>query len=281
MPRSSPDAVRASLAGASTTPYWLDDPERPDPLAPVDGATTADLVVVGGGYLGLWTALLAKERDPSRDVVLVEATTCGSEASGRNGGFCEASLTHGFANGLARWPDEMPELLAMGRENLDAIEDTVRRHGIDCDFQRNGSLAIANAPHQVDGLREMYDDMRRLGQEATWLSTDAVRARIDSPTFLAGVHDPDGAIVEPARLAWGLRRACLDARRAGPRAHPGHRLDQAGRRGLGADRRGTCDGGTGRAGHERVPVAAAPAAADDGAGLRLRADERAADRSAA
>ena len=253
MPRSSPDAVRTSLTGASATPYWLDDPERPDRLAPVDGATTADLVVVGGGYLGLWTALLAKERDPGRDVVLVEATMCGSEASGRNGGFCEASLTHGFPNGLARWPDEMPELLAMGRENLDAIEDTVRRHRIDCDFQRNGSLAIANAPHQVDGLREMYDDMRRLGQEATWLSTDAVRARIDSPTFLAGVHDPDGAIVEPARLAWGLRRACLDA---GVRVH--ERTRATGLTKLGAGISVQTEGGPVTAGHAVLATNAFP-----------------------
>ena len=63
----------------------------------------------------------------------------------------------------------------------------------------------------MDDLREMYDGMRQLGMDATWLSTEEVRSRIDSPTFLAGVHDPDGAIVEPARLAWGLRRACLDA----------------------------------------------------------------------
>jgi glycine/D-amino acid oxidase-like deaminating enzyme len=216
MPRSSPETVRAALDGASTTPYWLADPDRPDPLPPVAEATTADLVVVGGGYLGLWTALLAKEREPTREVVLVEAGSCGHAASGRNGGFCEASLTHGFGNGLARWPDELPELLAMGRDNLDGIEDTVRRHGIDCDFQRNGSLAIANAAHQVSGLREMYDDMRRHGQDASWLATDDVRARIDSPTFLAGIHDPEGAIVEPARLAWGLRQACLDT---GVRVH--------------------------------------------------------------
>ena len=273
MRRSSPGVVRTALAGTSATPYWLDDPGRPDPVPPLDGDTTADLVVVGGGYLGLWTALLAKERDPAREVVLVEAATCGRAASGRNGGFCEASLTHGFTNGMARWPEEMPELLAMGRDNLAAIEDTVRRHDIDCDFQRNGSLAIANAPHQVDGLREMYDGMRRLGQEATWLSADAVRARIDSPTFLAGVHDPDGAIVEPARLAWGLRRACLDA---GVRIHEHTRATALAKRGgrrLGADRGGTGECRTRRARHERVPAAAPPTPADDRPGLRLRADE--------
>src|SRR6201999_1301836 len=126
-----------SLAGASPTPYWLDDPKRPavlPGLGQLAGPDSAHLVVVGGGYLGLWTALLAKERDPDRTVLLLEGETCGHAASGRNGGFCEASLTHGFGNGMARWPGEMDVLLELGRENLDAIERTVHERGIDCDF---------------------------------------------------------------------------------------------------------------------------------------------------
>ena len=114
-------------------------------LPALTGRDDADLVVVGGGYLGLWTALLAKERDPDRDVLLLEGATCGHAASGRNGGFCEASLTHGFGNGLSRWPDELDVLTAMGRENLDGIERTISDHSIDCDFVRAGSLAVATA----------------------------------------------------------------------------------------------------------------------------------------
>ena len=73
---------------------WLDDPERPPALPTLSRATSADLVVVGGGYTGLWTALRAKEREPGRDVLLLEAGRCGDQASGRNGGFASASLTH-------------------------------------------------------------------------------------------------------------------------------------------------------------------------------------------
>jgi glycine/D-amino acid oxidase-like deaminating enzyme len=203
-----------SLSGASPTPYWLDDPERPaalPTLSEIEGADSADLVIVGGGYFGLWTALLAKERDPEREVLLLEGATCGHAASGRNGGFCEASLTHGFGNGLARWPSELAAMLAMGRENLDAIERTIHTHGIDCDFVRAGSFAVATQAYQVDPLREEYDETRAHGMPTTWLSADELRERVDSPTFLAGMHDPDSAIVEPARLAWGLRDACLQA----------------------------------------------------------------------
>ena len=202
-------AVRSSLAGVRPSAYWLDDPARPGRLPGLEAATSADLVVVGGGYLGLWTALLATERDPGRDVLVLEAGACGDAASGRNGGFCEASLTHGFGNGLARWPEEMPTLLRLGRENLDGIERTVSAYAMDCDFQRTGSLAVATAAHQLEGLREEYAEMRALGVEATWLSAEEMRGRVDSPTFQGGLHDPEAAIVEPARLAWGLREACL------------------------------------------------------------------------
>jgi glycine/D-amino acid oxidase-like deaminating enzyme len=225
--------VADSLSGTSPTPYWLDDPERPaalPALAQLQGPDSADLVVVGGGYLGLWTALLAKERDPEREVLLLEGATCGHAASGRNGGFCEASLTHGFGNGLARWPSELDAMLAMGRENLDGIERTVNDHGIDCDFLRAGSFAVATQDYQVGPLREEYDETRAHGMATTWLSGEDLRARVDSPTFLAGMHDPDGAIVEPARLAWGLRDACL---RSGVRIAEGTPVTSLARAGSG------------------------------------------------
>src|SRR5690242_6409175 len=94
-----------SLADVQYTSFWLADPARPEALPALVGDVSCDLLVVGGGYSGLWTALIAKERDPSLDVVLVEGKEVGWAASGRNGGFCAASLTHGFFNGLERWPD--------------------------------------------------------------------------------------------------------------------------------------------------------------------------------
>ncbi|WP_055694528.1 NAD(P)/FAD-dependent oxidoreductase [Streptomyces prasinopilosus] len=201
-----------SLADARPSAYWLDDPGRPEPRPALTGAETCDLLVVGGGYSGLWTALIAKERDPDRDVVLVEGREAGWAASGRNGGFCAASLTHGLANGLARWPEEIHELERLGARNLDAIEETVTRHSIDCDFERTGELDVATAPHQVRELRDRYREIERLGlaDGVDLLDTDAVRAQVDSPTFLAGLWDRRGvAMLHPAKLAWGLKRACL------------------------------------------------------------------------
>src|SRR4051812_13855571 len=128
------------LADASPAPYWLDAADRPGVLDALTGRVTADLVVVGGGYSGLWTALMAKEREPGRDVVVLEANRIGWAASGRNGGFCSASLTHGYDNGLSRWPDEIDALERLGRENLEEIEATLGRYGIECDWRRTGEL---------------------------------------------------------------------------------------------------------------------------------------------
>jgi glycine/D-amino acid oxidase-like deaminating enzyme len=202
----------ASLEHAEPAVFWLEDPTRPDPLPPLSGPTRADLVVVGGGYSGLWTALRSRERHPDRSVVLLEAGRCGDEASGRNGGFASASLTHGFANGAARWPGELDELDRLGRENLAAIGATVRRHGIDCRWEETGELSVATAPHQVDELAGAATELRDAGHDVVLLDAEHTRAEVDSPTYLAGLLDAGGtAMVEPARLAWGLRQACLDA----------------------------------------------------------------------
>ena len=205
-----PDVSRA-LADAEPRPYWLGQAGAPPAAEPLTGHETADLVVIGAGYSGLWTALLAKERDPGRDVVLVEAETAGWAASGRNGGFCSASLTHGFDNGLSRFPDEIGTLERLGRQNLDEIADTVRRYGIDCGFARTGELEVATADWHLTGLAATHRAAVARGLHADLLDRDAVRAEIDSPTYLGGVWDRDGcAMVDPARLVWGLRRACLD-----------------------------------------------------------------------
>lgn len=212
-----------ALADARPTPYWLDTPDRPAPRDPLAGDLRCDLAVVGGGYSGLWTALLAKETDPGLDVVVVEGGRIGWAASGRNGGFCEASLTHGEANGRDRWPGEYDELDRLGRENLDEIEATLTRYGIDCDFRRTGQLTVATEPHQVEELREAA------GPGEVFLDRDAVRREVDSPTYLAGLWDTDGcAIVDPARLAWGLARAAESLGVRIVEATPVRRLRDAG-----------------------------------------------------
>lgn len=201
-----------SLADAQPTPYWLDDPGKPKAHPALVGEETCDLLVVGGGYSGLWTALLAKERDPGRDVVLVEGQEAGWAASGRNGGFCDASITHGTANGLARWPDEFATLHEQGLRNLDAIEEAVGRYALDCDFERTGEIDVATAPYQYEELREAAAQAADHGIDAELLDRDQMRAEVDSPTFHGGLRNRGGvAMVNPAKLVWGLKRAAVAA----------------------------------------------------------------------
>jgi glycine/D-amino acid oxidase-like deaminating enzyme len=195
----------ARVGGAGSTPNRRDQAQRPGPREAHAGDVDVDLLVVGGGFTGLWAAVLALEEQPGRDVLVLEGHRLGWAASGRNGGFCAASLTHGLANGFDRWPDDMPMLLRLGRQNLDDIEESVRRYGIDCDFERTGELDAAVEPWQVDGLREEHELAARAGVELQLLDAAGTRALVDSPTYLAGLYDPHGvAMVDPARLVWGL-----------------------------------------------------------------------------
>jgi glycine/D-amino acid oxidase-like deaminating enzyme len=210
--RSGPVVLPAPLAAAKAVPYWLDQAAAPRPVPPLTGTETADLAVIGGGFSGLWTALLAKERDPGRNVVLVEGRRIAWAGTGRNGGFCSASLTHGLANGLDRFGSELPTLERLGRENLDQLERAVAGYEIDCDFARTGELSVATASWQLDALAETHRAARALGADVRLLDAAQVRSELNSPTYVGGLWDRDGcATVDPARLAWGLRRACLAA----------------------------------------------------------------------
>ncbi|OBG86592.1 FAD-dependent oxidoreductase [Mycobacterium sp. E136] len=201
--------VERSLATSTFGSMWLDElvgPARarfPALTTPV----TCDLVVVGGGYTGLWTALHAARRDPNQRIVLVEANRVGWAASGRNGGFVDASLTHGTENGKARWPNEFDVLEAMGLENLDGMQAELGELGLDTDWERTGMLTVATEPHQVEWLREAAAD-----GAGEFLDTTEVRGEVASPTYLAGLFSAEScAVVHPAKLAFELARACRDA----------------------------------------------------------------------
>ncbi|WP_169943900.1 FAD-binding oxidoreductase [Microbispora sp. H11081] len=207
------------IEDAAPRVFWTDRPGAPGPYEPLRGRTTADLLVVGGGFTGLWAAVLAKEENPACDVVLVESRSVAYGASGRNGGFVSDSLTHGLGQGTRLWPSENAALLALGRENLAAIARFADAHGIDADLRLVGKTTVAVAPHQVEELRRAEKLHREHGEDAVFLDRDEMRADVESLTYLAGLRlRGTGGLLDPAGLAWGLARV---ASRLGVRVHEG------------------------------------------------------------
>jgi glycine/D-amino acid oxidase-like deaminating enzyme len=210
-PTTPPTAAhRAAYADAKVVSYWLDGlPVREDD-PPLQGTVDADLCIVGGGFTGLWAALHAKADDPARDVVVLEADRVGAGASGRNGGFLVASLTHGIANGLARFPDEMAVLERLAFENYEGLKADLAIHGIDARLEETGELTALLESHEVAGAEEEAALLRAYGHDVEVLDAAAMRAEVDSPTYLGGVWDRSGAgVVDPGRLVAGLRDAAL------------------------------------------------------------------------
>ena len=203
--RVDPDLISRALGSAAFGSMWLDIP-RPE-YPKLTGGLSCDLLVVGGGYAGLWTALHATERNPGARVVLIEAERVGWAASGRNGGFVEASITHGAENGKSRWAGEFDQLEKLGLANLDGMQADIAKYAMAVDWERSGMLTVATEPHQVEWLREGADD-----GDGQFLDQAAVRAEVDSPTYQAGLFAAETcAIVHPARLVFELARACTQA----------------------------------------------------------------------
>ncbi|RQP10484.1 MAG: FAD-dependent oxidoreductase [Microbacteriaceae bacterium] len=197
--------VSHALAHTRQAPFWLDELGEAPRHEPLRGETSTDLAIVGGGFTGLWTAVRAKQRDPERRVVLLEAKTLGWAQSGRNGGFVEASITHGEENGRSRWPDEYAQLARLGMENLDAIERTVLEHSLDVQWERTGELDVATEPHQLEWLHGTRPSEGE--SDVVLLDRDEVQAEVHSPTYLGGTwRKREVALVHPGRLVRELAR---------------------------------------------------------------------------
>jgi len=199
-----------SFETAIRAPYWRETVADAPRCKPLAADVACDLAIIGGGFTGLWTALKARERWPDARIVLLEADTCGNAASGRNGGFCAPSISHGVGNAVARWPKEAETLVRLGRENLDGLEADLSAWSIDGGFECSGKLTLAATPWQADGLKAMRDSYARFGVASTLLEGEALKERLDTPKYAAGLFEPNYALVNPAKLVAGLRQACIE-----------------------------------------------------------------------
>lgn len=195
---------------------WLDN--FPDSLAPrpaLEGDADVDVVIVGAGFTGLWTAYYLEGLQPGLRIALVEAEIAGFGASGRNGGWCLGGLS-----GIDNYFDAGEEQKAAGITLLRALCDTVdevgrvcQAEGIDCHFKKGGMITVASTPFQLEELKGYAEHMRELGfgDDFYWLPPGESDVHVRTKGSLGGIYSPHCAAIQPALLARGLA-SILDAK---------------------------------------------------------------------
>lgn len=184
---------------------WSEQVEERTPHDPLDGDDQADVVVVGAGLTGLWTAYYLLEADPSLDVLLVEAQVAGFGASGRNGGWCSALLPVS-ADELARrhGPDAAAAMRAAMRDTVVEVGGVAAAELIDCGFTFGGTVTVARNRPQLERVADAVAADARWGDESHLLDADGVAEHVRAAGAVGGSFTPDCARVHPARLVRGL-----------------------------------------------------------------------------
>ncbi len=206
--RHGPDSEPASL----TWSLWLEEALAcgEEEAPPLRGSDRADVAIAGGGYTGLWTALELKRREPSLDVVLVEADVCGAGASGRNGGFVLSWWAKFGSLAKLCGTGEALRLARASARAVAEIGELCAQEGIDCHYRSAGWVWAATSPAQVGAWRPLLEQLERLGERPFLeLTGEETARRTGSDRHLAGVYERTAATVQPALLARGLRRAAL------------------------------------------------------------------------
>jgi glycine/D-amino acid oxidase-like deaminating enzyme len=231
-----------ALKDAVVRPLWHDPDIMPESLAPLTSNQECELLIVGGGFTGLWAAMQAKERKPEADIILIEQTFVGDGASGRNGGFLSSTLAHTQTNTEARFADEAERLTELGIQNMREFLETLERYDIDARYEKTGEMFVALSAEAAKRMYAEYQQAISEGEDVVWFDKDSLREQVNSPTFHAGLWERDGqdGVIDPARLCWGLKDVL--ARQLGVRIFENTRLLDVAPLGKNA-MRATCEGG--------------------------------------
>ena len=192
--------------------WWLEEAGPVEAAAPLDGDTTADVVIAGGGYLGLWTAWQLKQLEPNVDVVVLETGLAGHGPSGRNGGFVSTLwddlpiLRERVGDGRA------VEVARAFERGVHGIGEWCKREQVDAWFRAAPTLYVATSEAQLGAFDDAIDACAAVGapEEIRPIDADGLGARCDAG-FLGGAIVRTSATVQPARLALGLRAKVIEA----------------------------------------------------------------------
>jgi len=203
---------RVTLAAMTARSLWHDTlpPDWTVDRPPLPGSTSADVVIVGAGYTGLWTAYYLSRRDPSLRIVVLESEIVGFGASGRNGGWCSALLPMSHEAMATRHGRDAA--LAMQRAMYDTVDEVgsvVAAEEIDCHFAKGGYVHLARSTVQAARIRAEVEAQHAVGlgpEHHQWLDADAARERVNATDVEGAAYTPHCAAIHPARLALGLAR---------------------------------------------------------------------------
>ena len=231
-----------ALKDATLGPLWHVPEIMPQAEPSLGKDERCELLIVGGGFTGLWAAVQAKERKPNVDIILIEQTFVGDGASGRNGGFLDTSVTHGETNTDAQFPGEKEKIEALGKQNITELLETLRRWDIDAHYEETGSTSLALSPDIAEEMYEEFLEAEAAGEPVTWYDQDAIRKQVNSPLIYAGIKHQNGlsGVVDPCRICWGLKDVLLN--RLSARIFEGTRMisvKPVGKKGM----KTLCDGG--------------------------------------
>jgi glycine/D-amino acid oxidase-like deaminating enzyme len=192
---------------------WLDTLSTPIvPRAQLRRDVAADVVIVGGGFIGLWTAYCLAQAEPTLGIVVLEAEIAGFGAAGRNAGFVSAGIAGQAHAYLARggWEGVRRAERAM-IEGVDWIGEVVAREDIECGWTKGGSLRIATSPAQFERVRAGVESRRQRGlgeSDVRLLSAEEVTSHVRVAGVVGGAYTPHCARVHPGRLVRGLAEVC-------------------------------------------------------------------------
>lgn len=194
--------MRTDNVEYATFTGWVDPPT--DVLPALTEDLTCDVAVVGGGLGGMSTALRLAER--GQEVVLLEAEFCGHGASSRNAGQVAGAPGGDLQLLNLFYRKKMPGMVRLAERAAHHVEDLIKTHGIDCDYEQNGNVFAAVSRGQLGRVRRVAKILQRAGGHVE-LGTSQ---ELGIPRgFLGGMREEVGGIMNPGKFTSGVRRALL------------------------------------------------------------------------
>jgi glycine/D-amino acid oxidase-like deaminating enzyme len=174
----------------------------------LEGDRRTDVAIIGGGFAGLWAAYHLKTEQPSLEVAVLEQEVAGYGASGRNGGFAMTLLGRSLHDLREQFgPAEALEAHKSVAAAVDSIGRFGKENAVDFDYEKNGVITVSTMAWQDATIENDVKAAQEMGiQDVRFLDGEAVRDMVHSPTYRCGHEERACAILNPAKLAWGLAR---------------------------------------------------------------------------